>query len=57
MSQNKHKGQHGYAVVTKRGKIHVDTVCETRRDAQFYLTDYDRERGAKIKRVWLVLEG
>jgi hypothetical protein len=56
MPRSKKKGQLGYAIVNKRGTIQVDSVCITKRDAQFYITEYHQLRSHTVKRVRVILE-
>jgi hypothetical protein len=52
----KKKGQLGYAIVNKRGKIQVDSVCLTKRDAKFWFTEYHQLRSHTVRRVRIILE-
>lgn len=46
----------GYAVVTKRGTVQIDTLCKDRESAENFLSIHDEESGAKVKRVAITCE-
>lgn len=45
-----------WAVVSKRGKIAVDTCSKDRRNAEEYFTEWNEQAGDKIRRVTVVVE-
>lgn len=57
MAKNpKIKTARAWAIVTERGRILVDTCCKHRESALDIYTAYDREAGAKVRRVTVVVE-
>lgn len=57
MAKNpKIKTARAWALITKHGRIHVDTCCKTRPEAQQFLSLHDEEVGTKVRRVTVVVE-
>lgn len=42
----------GYAIVTKRGRIRMDTICLTKEEVKFFYSEDNKERGEKICQVY-----
>lgn len=45
----------GYAIVTKRGRVAVDTICRTKEEVKFFMSEYNENKGDKIMRVSVVV--
>ena len=55
-SEPKSHSQRGYAVVTKSGRVQIDTICRDRESAENYLSMHDEEKGAKVRRITVTCE-
>lgn len=45
------KQRKAWAIVSPRGRIQIDTVSYTRKEAAFYMTQADENEGCKVRRV------
>ena len=46
----------GWAVVTKLGKVKIDTICMDRESVEMCMSTRAEEMGAKVKRVSIICE-
>ena len=49
------KTARAWALVRKNGRIHVDTCCKTRTEAQELMSKADDIEGTKVRRVTVVV--